>query len=543
MWNQMFDWMNGTIAAIGQAQQATMLAAVRNLELTTNTYARMWGLEPKEEVLPADRRFEDDAWRENLPADVMKQAYLITAEWMKDMADGLEELDPAIHERVKFWTHQLADALSPANYALTNPSVMEETVRTGGANLVTGMQNLLTDLQNGRITQVPEGSFEVGKDLAVTPGKVVFRNPLIELIQYTPTTEKVRSTPILVTPPWINKYYVMDMRPDNSMFKYLVDSGFTVFAISWKNPDDSTLHLEWNDYIEMGLLEALRLVRSITRARKVNMVGYCLGGIAQQYTLAYLAATGKDIVKTATYFTTHQDFTKAGDINSFISKIDIEFLDWLMTMSGGYLDGRNMAATFNMLRANDLLWNYVVNNYLMGKQPPAYDLLYWNNDSTRVPQRVHMYLVREFFLNNKLEKPNALQMRGIGIDTRQITIPTYTVATLRDHIVPWKGAFKIREMVGGPVRFILAESGHIAGIINHPDKKKRAYWYCDEADTETDPDAWFECAYENKQEGSWWLDWIPWLEKQSGRKVLPPSMGNKEFSPIMDAPGTYVLER
>ncbi|MGD8752839.1 MAG: class I poly(R)-hydroxyalkanoic acid synthase [Anaerolineales bacterium] len=541
MWTQMLDWMNGTVAAVGQAQQATLLAAARGMELTASAYTRMLGGQG-EQVLPADKRFADDAWQDNPAADITKQAYLITAQWMKDVADGMQELDPALHQRVKFWTEQLADSLSPTNFPFTNPAVMQEIVRTGGANLAHGMQNLISDLQNGRISQVPEGSFEVGKDLAVTPGKVVYRNPLIELIQYTPSTKKVHAVPLLVIPPWINKYYVMDLSPENSMFKYLVDSGFTLFAISWKNPDESVLDLEWDDYMEMGLLDALRVVKAITGAQKVNTVAYCLGGIAQQYTLAYMAATGDDSVNTATYFTTHQDFSQAGEISAFISEMDVKFLEWLMTVSGGYLDGRNMAATFNMLRANDLLWNYVINNYLMGKQPSAFDLLYWNSDSTRVPAKNHLYLVREFFLENKLKEPDALKMRGVGIDTRRISVPTYAVATLRDHIVPWEGAFKIREMVGGPVRFILAESGHIAGIINHPATGKRAYWTCDEANGETDPQAWFDCAQENKQAGSWWVDWIPWLEKYSGDQVDPPPMGGEAFPPIMDAPGTYVLE-
>ena len=551
LWEGMFKLATGSVAAVANAQRASIEAAMHSLELMTHSYARLWGGAP-EEVLPADGRFRDEAWRENLAFDLIKQAYLITAQWMVDVADGLQDVDPDLHQRALFYTQQFADAMSPSNFALTNPEVIQETVRTGGANLVQGMQNLVADLQQGRISQVPADSFEVGKDLACTPGKVVYRNKLVELIQYTPTTEHVHAIPILVIPPWINKYYVMDLSPHNSMFKHLVDSGFTVFTISWKNPDSSLRDLEWEDYMSLGPLDGLRVVRSITGAEQVNMVGYCLGGIMLQVTLAYMAATsdqaadGLPSANTATYFATHQDFSDVGDIAVFISDPEIRFLDWLMSISGGYLDGRNMAATFSMLRANDLLWHYVINNYLLGKEPPEFDLLYWNSDGTRVPQTVHMYLLRNFFLVNNLAKPGYLQMKGVGIDVHRITTPTYAVAAIADHIVPWKGAFKIWDMVSGPMRLVLAESGHIAGIINPPAKNKRGYWINQEVeqgdrDKEVDPDAWLEGATHHK--GSWWVDWIPWLEERSGQHITPPRLGNDEFPPLMDAPGTYVLER
>jgi polyhydroxyalkanoate synthase len=390
----------------------------------------------------------------------------------------------------------------------------------------------------------------LGKDLAVTPGKVVYRNPLIELIQYEPMTEQVREVPLLSIPPWINKYYVMDMQPQNSMYRYLVDAGFTLFTISWKNPDDSVLHLEWADYMEMGIIEALRVAKAITGADRVNTLGYCLGGIVEQVTLAYLSARGAEWVRAedlpqvnaATYFATHQDFTDVGDIDVFLSEPEVRLLERLMEAGGGYLDGRNMAATFNMLRANDLLWHYVVHNYLLGKQPPAFDLLYWNSDGTRVPGKVHDFLVREFFLEDKLKEPDGIRVRGVGIDTWRITIPSYAIACERDHIVPWRGASKIRQMMGGSVRFILAESGHIAGIINHPAAKKRGYWINESDDAQNlDPDDWLAGA--TKHQGSWWVDWIPWLEGHSGEPAAAPAMGNDRFPAIMDAPGTYVLER
>lgn len=537
MWKTMFETMNKTVAAIGQIQQASTVAALKGMELTANTYASLWGGSTSE-VVETDARFKEEAWRENLGADVMKQAYLITSEWMKDMADSYEVIDPEIHQRTKFWTKQIADALSPSNFIMTNPVVMQEIVKTGGTNLMQGFQNLLDDMQRGRVSHTRKDAFKVGVDLANTPGKVVYRNPLIELIQYTPTTKKVHAVPMLMIPPWINKYYVMDMKPENSMFKYLVDSGFTVFVISWKNPDESVLHLEWDDYLDLGPLDAIRVIKAITGSEVVNMAGYCLGGIIEQTALAYMAATGDDSVNSATYFTTHQDFTIAGDVTVFIDEPQVQFLEWLIDVSGGYLDGKNIAATFNMLRSNDLLWNYIVHNYMLGKTPPDFDLLYWNSDNTRVPGKVHKFLVREFFMGNKLIKKNELTVKGVGVDLANIKTPTYTVAAMGDHIVPWEGAFLMRELLGGPVRFVLTTGGHIAGVINHPDKKRREFWLND--DDTTSPNTWLAGA--DHQEGSWWVDWVPWLSERSGKQVTAPSMGNDEFEPIMDAPGAYVVE-
>ncbi len=538
LWGSMFNWMSGTMTAAAQIQEANMRAFTQSMELATSAYARMWG-QPAEQVAPADRRFKDEAWSENMAADLLKQSYLITSQWLMEIADGWQSIDPDLHQRTRFWTQQLVDASSPANFAMTNPVVMQEVARTGGMNLIQGAQNLLKDAQSGRLTQVPEDAFEVGKDLAITPGKVVYRNRLIELIQYAPATETVHEIPILIVPPWINKYYVMDMQPENSLFKYLVDAGFTLFTISWKNHDETVLDLEWDDYLEMGTLEALRVVKEITGVEEVNLVGYCLGGILSQVTLAYLAATGDDSINCATFFTTHQDFSDAGEISVFISRLDVMFLEWLMKVSGGYLDGRNMAATFNMLRANDLLWNYVVHNYLLGQEPASFDLLYWNNDGTRVPGKVHSYLLREFFLDNKLKEPEGIQVKDVGIDLGRITTPTYVVSADRDHIVPWRGAFLVRQLQSGPVRFILSGGGHIAGVISPP-TKNRGYWINE--DEKNDADAWLAGA--TMHEGSWWLDWIPWLEERSGKQVTPPeAAGNDEFKPIMDAPGTYVLEK
>jgi polyhydroxyalkanoate synthase len=547
-WEDTLELANTWMTGVTKAQAATLTAATRHLELMSKTYARLWGADVPD-VVPGDRRFQDKSWSENLAFDTLKQIYLITGQWLVEMTDGLEGIHPDLHKRAKFWTQQAVDAASPSNFVASNPQVWQEIVRTGGANLVQGFQNLVSDLQKGRVSMVPDGAFKVGEDLAVTPGKVVYRNPLIELIQYTPTTKKAREIPMLSIPPWINKYYVMDMRPENSMYKYLVDAGFTLFTISWKNPDESVLDLEWADYVEMGILEAMRVVREITGSEKLNTVGYCLGGIVAQVTLAYLAALEgsaevQDLpaVNSATFFTTHQDYTDVGDVDVFLSEPEVRLLELLMDASGGYLDGKNMAATFNMLRANDLLWHYVVHNYLLGQTPPAFDLLYWNSDGTRVPGKVHSFLLREMFLADKLKEPDGIQVRGVGIDTRRITIPAYAVAGESDHIVPWRGASKIRQMMGGPVRFVLAESGHIAGIINHPDRKKRGYWVNSARNSKSlEPEAWLAGA--TKHEGSWWLDWVPWLKKHSGKLAAPPPMGSEAYPPMMDAPGTYVLEQ
>jgi len=548
-WEKTLELANGWMTGVTKTQAATMTAATRHLELMTNSYARLWGAAPPD-VIPADRRFGDESWSQNPAFDALKQIYLITGQWLVEMTDSLEGIDPELSKRARFWTQQAVDAASPSNFAATNPEVLQEIMRTGGANLVRGFQSLISDLQKGRISMVPDGAFTVGKDLAVTPGKVIYSNPLIELIQYEPTTKKVREIPILVIPPWINKYYVMDMRPENSMYRYLVESGFTVFTISWKNPDESVLDLEWADYMEMGIIEALSVIESVTGAGKVNAVGYCLGGIIEQVTLAYLAAQGDEgattpglpSVSSATFFATHQDFTDVGDVDVFLSEPEVRLLELLMDASGGYLDGRNMAATFNMLRANDLLWHYVVHNYLLGHTPPAFDLLYWNSDGTRVPGKVHSFLLREFFLANKLKEPGAIQIRGVGIDTQRVTIPAYAVACESDHIVPWRGASTIRQIMGGPVRFVLAESGHIAGIINPPAQKKRGYWVNTARNAKTlDPDEWLAGA--TKHEGSWWVDWVPWLKKYAGKLIEPPPMGSEAYPPTMDAPGTYVLER
>ncbi len=525
-------------SAARQTRAATAEAAGRTTRLSATTLASVWGNQ-LDEVVPSDPRFSDSAWTENAAAFALQQQYLINSHWFMELADAFETMVPDPRHRVRFWTRQYVDALSPANLALTNPEAWREFVRTGGRNVAKGTAAFARDLRRGRITQVPQDAFVVGRDLAATPGRVVYRSPLIELIQYSPTTDTVATVPLLVVAPWINKYYVMDLHPHNSMFKYLVDSGFTVFAISWKNPDAGILELDWDDYMDQGPLAAQRVVSDITGCDRVNFLGYCLGGLMTQVTVAYLAAHGDKSANTATYLTTHQDFTDIGDIAVFLSRAGVRYAEWMMRASGGYLDGRRMSATFNMLRSNDLIWRYVVNDYLLGKDPPAIDLLYWNSDGTRIPGKVHSFLMREFFLGDKLRRSDELQIKETGIDLGRIEAPTYVVAADNDHIVPWRGAFQVRELQRGPVRFVLANGGHIAGIINPPADNKRSY--LTDGGTTRDPDEWSKNAV--SQPGSWWGDWVAWLTGHSGDPVPPPPMGSDKHPPIAAAPGTYVLER
>lgn len=524
-------------SAARQTRTATAQAAGRTTRLSAEALASMRG-NPSHEVVPSDPRFVDSVWTENAAAFALQQQYLINSSWFMELADAFETMVPDPRHRVRFWTRQYVDAMSPTNLAATNPEVWREFVRTGGKSVAKGTAMFARDLWRGRITQVPPDSFVVGRDLATTPGRVVYRSPLIELIQYSPTTATVATVPILVVPPWINKYYVMDLSPHNSMFKYLVDSGFTVFTISWKNPDADILELEWDDYMDQGPLAALRVVAEITGCDQVNFLGYCLGGLMTQVTVAYLAAHGDSSTNTATYLTTHQDFTEVGDIAVFLSRTGVRYAEWMMRVAGGYLDGKRMAATFNMLRSNDLIWRYVVNDYLLGKDPPAIDLLYWNSDGTRIPGKVHSFLMREFFLGDKLRRPDELRVKGTGVDLSRIAAPTYVVAADSDHIVPWRGAFQVRELQRGPVRFVLASGGHIAGIINPPADNKRSY-LIDGGDTQ-DPDEWWTNAV--SEPGSWWDDWVSWLADHSGDPMAPPPMGTDRHPPIAAAPGTYVLE-
>jgi polyhydroxyalkanoate synthase len=392
-------------------------------------------------------------------------------------------------------------------------------------------------MKAGQIKMTDTDAFQPGRNLATTPGQVVYRNKLIELLQYTPTTEKVYAIPLLFIPPWINKYYILDMQPHNSLIKFLVDNGFTVFVISWKNPDASMEDTSFDDYLTLGPLRALDVIKDITGSQKVNAIGYCIGGTLLSMALPYLKAKGDETVNSATFFVSLQDFSEVGDTSVFIDEPQVTYIEGQM-MERGYLDSRSMATMFNMLRANDLIWSNVVNNYLLGKEPAAFDLLYWNADGTRMARAAHSFYLRNTYLENNLIKPNKIVLKGVPIDLGQITQDIYAVGTEQDHIVPWKSAWRISQLTGGKVRFALGGSGHIAGIINPP-SKGRGYWINDKP--VKNADEWFAGATSHK--GSWWTDWLEWLKPRSGEQVAPPSLGSEKYPPLEPAPGKYVLEK
>ncbi len=484
-----------------------------------------------------DKRFIAPDWEQNPIFDALKQTYLLTATTLLKAASQVEGLDEQQQRKLVFYLRQFLDAISPTNVLFTNPQVLHETVQSGGKNLVSGMEHLLRDLNAGQMKMTDTDAFAPGRNLALTPGQVIYRNRLVELIQYTPTTSKVYAIPLLFIPPWINKYYILDMQPQSSLIKFLVDNGFTVFVISWKNPDASMEEISFEDYLTLGPLSALDVMKEITGSPRVNAVGYCIGGTLLSMTLPYLVAKGDEAINSATFFVSLQDFTEVGETSVFIDEPQVAYVEGQM-LERGYLENRSMASMFNMLRANDLIWSNVVNNYLLGKEPPAFDLLYWNADGTRMARVAHSFYLRNTYLENNLIKPKKIVLKGVPIDLKQIHLDIYAVGTEQDHIVPWKSAWRISQLASGKVRFVLGGSGHIAGIINPPSKGK-GYW-TNEKPVKT-ADEWLESARQHK--GSWWADWLKWLSRRSSEQGMPPSMGSTTHPPLTPAPGTYVLEK
>jgi polyhydroxyalkanoate synthase subunit PhaC len=511
--------------------------------MMTDTTMRFWGLgkdvKPVIEPDPSDKRFSAPDWQQNPVFDAIKQSYLLTASTLLKLVTDIEGLDEKQAHKMLFYTRQFLDALSPANYFTTNPQVIHETIATGGENLRVGMQHLMRDMANGEIKITDTDAFEVGRNLAITSGQVVYRNELIELIQYTPMTEQVYNIPVLFVPPWINKYYVLDLQPHNSMVKFLVERGFTVFVVSWKNPDPSMANFGFDDYVTLGPLTALDVVKEITGSPKVNLVGYCIAGTLISTVPPYLKAKGDTkTVNSVTFVVTLHDFeTTPADMMVFLDGPAMQFVERKMKQSG-VLDSRSMATMFQLLRANDLIWSNYINNYLLGKEPPAFDLLYWNNDGTRMTSKAHTYYLRNICMRNGFTRPNEIVVKGVPIDLKQIRQDVYAVGTQQDHIVPWKAAWRISEFAGGNVRFVLGGSGHIAGISSPPEKGK-GYWTNDTLARTADE--WFAGAEQHK--GSWWTDWVEWLKPHSGKQVPPPSMGNETYPPLCPAPGTYVFEK
>ena len=525
---------------------ARLMAAT--MEAWTAAASQMWGLpvpEQKKQVEPGkgDNRFSAGEWDENPYYQTLKQMYLLASEYLLKEAEETNGHDSEEEQKLKFHLKQFVDAMAPVNFLISNPEAMRRAMETGGQSLADGARHLTEDLQQGQLSMTDYTAFEPGENLAITPGKVVHRNELIELIQYEPQTEQVYEIPMLIVPPWINKYYILDMRPENSMVNYLVQQGFTVFVVSWKNPDASMEETKFEDYMDLGFLEAADVVREITGSETVNPMGYCIGGTLLSMTLAYLAAKGEDkVFGPSTFMVALQDFEKVGEMGVFIDEPQVDFMEQQM-LERGYLDKSQLYNMFNLLRSNDLIWANVVNNYLLGQKPPAFDLLYWNSDGTRMARDAHSFYLRNTYLENNLVEPGKVTLKDVPIDLGKIEGDLYAVGAEKDHIVPWYSAWRVGHVVSGKVRFVLASSGHIAGMINPPSKEKGRHWVNEEGDAGdyATAEEWHENATEH--EGSWWTDWVAWLNKRSGKKVDPPKMGGEDYPPIEDAPGTYVRER
>jgi len=525
--------------------QAQMELWSSYMQLWHATTAKWMGLDDGDPVVEpekGDRRFRDAAWQENAVFDYIKQSYLLTARWMHATATSVDGLDEKSKQKIDFYTRQFIDAMAPSNFVLTNPEVLRTTLETGGENLLKGLENLLQDLDKGKgqlkISMTDTEAFSVGENIATTPGKVVFRNDLIELIQYSPTTDEVAKRPLLIVPPWINKYYILDLRPENSFIKWAVEQGQTVFVISWVNPDERLADKTFEDYMFEGPLAAMDAIEQATGEHDLNMIGYCLGGTLTAATLAYMAEKGDDRVKSVTFFTTLVDFDQAGELSVFIDEEQLAALESKMNKEG-YLDGAAMSTTFNMLRANDLIWSFVVNNYLLGKDPFPFDLLYWNSDSTRMPAAMHSFYLRKCYQENKLKDPGGITLGGADIDLGKVKTPVFILSTKEDHIAPWKATYAGTQLYGGPIKFVLSGSGHIAGVVNPPLKPKYGYWTYNRR--VKDPDQWLAKA--TQHEGSWWPEWQGWVDKYAGGKVPARTPGDGKLKPLDDAPGTYVKVR
>ena len=485
----------------------------------------------------SDRRFKSESWHDSALFDFIKQSYLMTSRWMQQVVHDTDGLDDDTRRKVEFYTRQFADAMSPTNFVLTNPDVIKATLDTKGENLIRGMQNMVDDLERGKghlkISTTDYTAFELGRNIATTPGQVIYQNDLIQLIQYAPSTPQVYKIPLLIIPPWINKFYILDLRPDNSLIRWLVEQGHTVFVVSWVNPSPALATKTFGDYMHQGLIDALDAVQSATGEEKCNVLGYCIGGTLLATTLAWLAARGADSrIASATFLTTLIDFKDPGDIKIFIDDAQLAALDQGMK-DRGLFDARNLKDTFSLLRANDLIWTFVVNNYLLGKEPFPFDLLYWNDDSTNMPAAMHSYYLRNMYKDNRLIEPGGITIDDIPVDMRNIKTPAYFLSTKDDHIAPWRATYAATQLFKGPVTFTLSGSGHVAGVINPPAANKYGYWTANTLPVSGAE--WFDHAI--RHDGSWWLDWQKWITSHSGEKTTP---ARQPQNPIEAAPGSYV---
>jgi polyhydroxyalkanoate synthase len=530
-------WMSDPQRAIGL--QTSLGRAY--LDLWAGAVKRMAGEQAPPVVSPdpRDKRFADPEWSENQFFDFLKQAYLLTAQWADKLVKDAAGVDEHTRKKAEFYVKQIANAISPSNFVLTNPELLRETLSSNAENLVRGMHMLSEDIKAGhgllKIRQSDPSMFEVGKNLATTPGTVVFQNELMQLIQYEATTKNTMKLPLLIVPPWINKFYILDLAPEKSFIKWCVDQGITVFVISWVNPDARLVAKSFEEYMREGVITALDTVEAITGETQIHAIGYCVGGTLLSITLAYLAEKKQNRIKSATLFAAQVDFTYAGDLMVFVDEERISQLETHMKEQG-YLEASRMANTFNMLRSNDLIWPYIVNNYMRGKKPVPFDILYWNSDATRMPAANHSFYLRNCYLDNKLTK-GEMEIAGVRIDLHEVKVPVYNLATREDHIAPAKSVLYGSQYFGGPVKFVLAGSGHIAGVINPPAKPKYQYWTGDGPQDES-VEAWMKTATEHP--GSWWPDWLEWLKAQGAETVAARKIGGGKFKPIEDAPGSYV---
>jgi polyhydroxyalkanoate synthase len=549
------DEINDMVRTLGEIANYWLSDPARAVELQSRlgkSYLELWGAAVKrmagESAAPViapdpkDKRFADPEWSSNQFFDFVKQAYLLSTSWADQLVAGAEDLDPHTRHKAEFYIRQLANALSPSNFILTNPELLRETLGSNAENLARGMHMLAEDIKAGggdlRIRQSDMDRFEVGRNLALSPGKVVYENELMQLIQYAPSTPNVLKRPLLIVPPWINKFYVLDLTPDKSFIKWCVDQGITVFVISWVNPDERLADRGFEHYMREGPLAALDAIEQATGETAVNAIGYCVGGTLLSITLATMAAKGDTRIASVTLFAAQVDFRHAGDLKVFVDEEQLKVLEQRMA-SRGYLEGKKMANAFNMLRSNDLIWPYVINNYLRGKAPMAFDLLYWNSDATRMPAANHAFYLRHCYLNNALSK-GKMEIAGVKLDLKKVKAPLYNLATREDHIAPAESVFLGSKYFGGPVTFVLAGSGHIAGVVNPPGRHKYQYWTGGKAGTGT-VESWLKQATEHP--GSWWPHWLEWIKAQDATEVPARQPGDGALTPIEDAPGRYVRVR
>ena len=540
------DMMAKLLANPYKLAQSQMNLVWDYFSLWQHSMMRVAGLSASPIASPekSDKRFKDEQWEEHFLFDFIKQSYLIAARHIHDTVSGVDGLDEQSQKKVNFYTRQYIDALSPSNFAMTNPEVFRETVKSHGQNLLKGLNNLLRDVEEGggnlRVKMTDTTAFELGKNVATTPGKVVFQTEMMQLVQYTPSTDKVLKKPLLIVPPWINKFYILDLRDKNSYIKWCVDQGHTVFVISWVNPDERLASRGFDAYVKDGVLAALDAIEQQTGEKEVNAAGYCLGGTLLATTLAYLAAKRQKRIASATFFTTMTDFTEPGELGVFIDEGQVSSLEKKM-FERGYLEGSEMAGTFSMLRSNDLIWSFVVSNYLMGKDPFPFDLLYWNSDSTRMPAAMHSFYLRTMYMENRLIEPGGIEIDGTPIDLTKIKVPCYFISAIEDHIAPWKSTYMGARRFTAPVRFVLGGSGHIAGIVNPPAANKYGYWVNPAAKLPETGEAWLEGAQQNA--GSWWTDWQAWVTGHDAAQVDPRDPAKGKLKALEDAPGSFVKAR